>query len=113
MRKDFAPKYRIYTNGKNIVVAVSSYGGEKVRGVAKCAPEDGFDLEKGKKLAIARCALKIAKKRVKALDEIVNDGYARVDEATKNLLNMIDRANEADMAKTEAAFTLDNILKEL
>jgi hypothetical protein len=113
MRKNFVPKYRVYTNGENVVVAVSSYAGEKVRGVAKCAPEDGFDLEKGKKLAIARCALKIAKKRAKALDEIVNDGYARMDEATQNLLNMIDRANEANVAEAEAALALDNILKEL
>ena len=65
MRKNFVPKYRFYTNGKNLVVAVTSFQGQNVRGVAKCNEQDEFDLETGKKLAAARCAMKIAKKRVK------------------------------------------------
>ena len=70
MRKNFVPKYRYYTNGKNVVVAVASYAGRTVRGVAKCSDQDEFNLETGKKLAAARCAMKIAKKRVK---------YARIE----------------------------------
>lgn len=65
MRKNFVPKYKYFTNGENMVVAVSSYKGRTIRGVAKCSEEDEFDLETGKKLAAARCALKIAEKRVK------------------------------------------------
>jgi len=65
MRKNFVPKYRYYTNGKNVVVAVASYMGRSFRGVAKCSEQDEFDLETGKKLAAARCAMKIAKERVK------------------------------------------------
>ena len=45
------------------VVAVSTYAGKIVRGVAKCDPRDEFSVEDGKKLAAARCAVKIAKKR--------------------------------------------------
>ena len=65
MRKNFVPKYRYYTNGENIVVAVASYAGRTIRGVAKCSDQDEFDLETGKKLAAARCAVKIARERVK------------------------------------------------
>ena len=65
MRKNFVPKYKYFTNGENMVVAVSSYKGRTIRGVAKCSEEDEFDLETGKKLAAARCAMKIAKARVK------------------------------------------------
>ena len=65
MRKNFVPKYRYYTNGENVVIAVASYKGRTIRGVAKCSEQDEFDLEVGKKLAAARCAMKIARERVK------------------------------------------------
>ena len=45
------------------VIAISSYAGRPVRGVAKCDPGDEFDVEFGMKLAAARCNLKIAQKR--------------------------------------------------
>ena len=46
------------------VVAVSTYAGKTVRGVAKLTPGDTFSEEDGKKLAAARCNEKIAKKRL-------------------------------------------------
>ena len=55
-------KYKFYTHG-NRVIAVSTYGGRTVRGVAVCADGDNFDIEKGKRLAAARCNMKIAEKR--------------------------------------------------
>lgn len=59
-------KYQYYIqetkNGTN-VIAVSTYAGKTVRGTAKCHPNDVFDLETGKKIAAARCAVKIALKR--------------------------------------------------
>lgn len=57
-------KYNFYTDGKTKVVAVSTYAGKVVRGVAKCDANDTFSLEKGKELAAARCNQKIAKKRL-------------------------------------------------
>ena len=45
------------------VIALSSFAGRTVRGVAKCHPNDKFDVEYGKALAAARCGVKIAKKR--------------------------------------------------
>jgi hypothetical protein len=55
--------YRFY-NSKNKVIAVSTYAGKPVRGVAKCDPEDTFAIEYGEALAAARCNEKIAEKRV-------------------------------------------------
>ena len=57
-------KYRFYQSD-NKVIAVSTYAGLPVRGVAKCDPEDEFSLESGKALAAARCNEKIAEKRCK------------------------------------------------
>ena len=41
------------------------YAGKTVKGVAKRAPEDEFDLEVGKRLARARCEYKLRKKQLK------------------------------------------------
>lgn len=61
-------KYRFYTHtaadGTREVIAVSSFGGKQVRGVAKCAPQDNYDLEYGKRLAATKCAIKIADRRI-------------------------------------------------
>lgn len=56
-------KYKYYSDGNNKVVAVSTYAGRTVRGVAKCDPRDTFDEETGRRLAAARCAVKVARKR--------------------------------------------------
>lgn len=57
-------KYRFYF-ANNKVIAVSTYAGKNVKGVAKCDGRDEFDIEKGKRLAAARCNARIAEKRVK------------------------------------------------
>lgn len=63
MRK-FEYKYRV-DEAKRTIVALSSFAGKTVVGIARCAPSDVFDVETGKKLAAARCSLKIAEKRMK------------------------------------------------
>ena len=54
-----------FYNSDNKVIAVSTYAGKTVRGVAKCDPEDTFSLESGKELAAARLDERIAGKRFK------------------------------------------------
>lgn len=46
-----------------ITLAMSTYCGKVVKGVAKCTPTDDFDPEMGIKLAAARCDLKVCLKR--------------------------------------------------
>ena len=58
----------MFTNYKYVVtptkvIALSSYGGRTVRGIAKCHPGDTFNEEVGKALAAARCNEKVAAKR--------------------------------------------------
>ncbi len=80
-------KYRYYTNGKK-VIAVSTYAGKTVRGVAVCDPHDTFDLEKGKKLAALRCAMKIADKRVQRAESKLGEAEDIVDSAACHLDKM-------------------------
>lgn len=105
-------KYKFYTDGKRKVVAISTYNGQTIRGVATCAPEDEFSFEKGKELAAARCNFKVAEKR-----------YAKASKARFNaLINYIDAGNElshmdeylveAGNALMEASERLYNDLKE-
>ncbi len=67
MRK-FEYKYKI-DEEKRTVVALSTFAGKTVVGVAHCAPADEFDIDTGKKIAAARCSVKIAEKRMKRAEE--------------------------------------------
>ena len=69
--------YRLY-NTDNKVIAVSTYAGKPVRGIAKCDPCDTFSYEDGRDIAIARCNEKIAEKRYKRATK-------KFDEARKAL----------------------------
>lgn len=65
----------MYDNYKYVVtptkvIALSTYAGKVVRGIAKCSPQDKFDEEYGKALAAARCNLKVAEKRFKRADKM-------------------------------------------
>ena len=52
--------YNFHSDGKSKVICTAEFAGKKFRGVAKCSPNDTFDLEKGKAIAFARCQLKFA-----------------------------------------------------
>ena len=95
-------KYTFYTT-KNKVIAVSTYAGKVVRGVAKCDPRDEFDLEKGKELAAARCGEKIAAKRFKNASRKYKEACDMRDAAQRKVDKMIiyklDSANAYQVAK--------------
>lgn len=90
--------YKYYTDGNNKIVAVSSYAGKSVRGVAKCDPRDTFDIEKGKALAAARCSVRVAEKRnrrathefYKAV-QALNAAQDRVDRMREYMEDSIDQ----------------------
>ena len=73
-------KYKIIVNGTKII-AISTYAGKTVKGVAKADPRDKFDESVGKKLAIARCAAKIAKKRQKRAERKIAEAQRQLDAA--------------------------------
>lgn len=111
-------KYRFYqgktkTTGAPCVIAVSTYEGKTVRGVAACDPKDTFDFEKGKKLAAGRCALKIAEKRRKRaareLDKAIAANYASMQRV--NAMN--DYFNDARIAERDAKMDLEGLLRTM
>ena len=55
-------RYRVYQN-KNQVIVITHYRGKSIKGVAKCSPEDEFDLERGTAIAKCRCDLKLMNKK--------------------------------------------------
>jgi hypothetical protein len=92
------------------VVAISSYAGRPVRGVAKCNPGDEFDVEFGMNLAAARCNLKIAQKRNKrACEKYIEAAEAR-NRANERLAKMERYFCDSKDACDEAAEKLKSVL---
>ena len=92
------------------VIALSTYGDKTVRGVAVCSDTDTFDVQKGKELAAARCALKVAQKRLKR----ANDEYKFSTEIreiwTKQIEKNVKFMNDASTQFEEAVDHLHSLL---
>ena len=97
---------------KKKVVAYSSYAGQSVRGVAKCAPEDEFDVEFGKKLAAARCNVKVARKRFHRALERRDAAWERYTESEVQLMKEEDYVDDSNLALTEAEVELEAIMHD-
>lgn len=79
-------KYKFYEfvrNGQKYVAAVSTYAGRFVRATAICSEDDTYDIEKGKKLAAARCDFKVRQKRVKRAFAKRHEASMKLEEARK------------------------------
>lgn len=98
-----------FIRADNKVIALSSFAGKTVRGVAKCHPGDVFDIEYGKQLAAARCGRKIAEKRYKRANDKYYEIARRVLEVDKEFHEACDYlTNSYD--KLKRAFDLENSL---
>lgn len=73
-----------------VVVATSTYAGKTVRGVARCHPNDEFDIDKGIQLAVYRCNLKVADKRQARAARKVKEAQLALYEAQVFLDKMLD-----------------------
>lgn len=73
-----------------VVVATSTYAGKTVRGVARCHPNDEFDMDKGIQLAVYRCNLKVADKRQARAARKVKEAKLALYEAQVFLDKMLD-----------------------
>ena len=105
-------KYKFFTTG-NKVIAVSTYAGKTVRGVALCHPDDEFDLEFGKKLAAARCNAKIAKKRYMRSSKKFYEAYDEFEAARNKAIDMQNYNNDAWREFCEAQDYLYNLGGEI
>lgn len=119
MMKNFPQdKYSFYTATKvdgepYRVIAVSTYAGRRVRGVAKCAPDDTFDMEKGKALAAARCAVKVAHKRLDRANRKWNEADKQVRESKRHLEDMTRYYDDSVYALQKAEAAVEEIEKSL
>lgn len=95
------------------VVAVSTYAGRTVRGVAKCDPRDNFSLENGKKLAAARCNLKVAEKRKARAMRKYNEASVAMQEQLRFLDRMDRYAQDANMEVCDAKAELAALIQSM
>lgn len=102
-------KYKFFMTPDNKVIAVSTYAGKTVKGVAKTDPRDKFDEAFGKELAAARCAAKVAKKRRARAAKMMRKAQTQLNIAQRYVDRM--RAYEADAAKEyeEAVFNVTDL----
>ena len=109
-------KYKFYQykneNDGMTIAAVSTYAGKTVKGYAKCNPNDEFDIEKGKRLAAARCNLKIAEKRKNRAIKKYEEAARAADNAVMQFNRMkqyfMDSVDQIDTAAAELRELIEN-----
>ena len=102
-----------YFISDNKVVCVSSFAKRAVRGIAKCAPDDKFNVEIGKKLAKLRCDEKVADKRANRALEKYIEAEELLYEATKYFYDMKGYYLDSEHAHDEAIGKLISFEREL
>ena len=89
------------------IIARSTYAGKVVKGKAICHTGDNYSEEKGIKLAVARCAEKIAKKRAARAARLLKKANDQLAMAQKYVADMTayhtDAVAELAEAQTEVA----------
>lgn len=111
MRK-FEYKYKI-DEKKRTIVAMSTFAGKVIAGVARCAPTDEFDIETGKKIAAARCSVKVAEKRMKRANYCMTDATAGLAWFQKRVNQMRKYQDDAVSAYLAAVADLAEVEKNI
>lgn len=105
-------RYQFYTT-KNKVICISSYAGKTIKGVAKCAPDDEFNIEIGKRLAQLRCDLKVAKaryERAKIMYKAADEAYEKADVYRDK---MYDYEWDAEQTYDDAEAALNEFMSDM
>ena len=95
------------------IIARSTYAGQVVKGKAICHEGDTYNEEKGIKLAVARCAEKIAKKRAARATRLLKKTNAQLAMAQKYVNDMTAYHNDAVAELAEAQADVSKILSEM
>lgn len=104
--------YKYYT-GDNKVIAVTTYAGKTVRGIAKCDPRDKFDIDLGRELARARADVKVAEKRYDRASHKVDEALYARDEAERRVDDMYAYLDDAEYELSRARHFLDRLEDKL
>ena len=105
-------RYKYATDGSNTVIAISTYAGKPVKGVAKCDPNDNFSYDYGQRLAKARCDVKISRKRYKNANSKVKAAHEALIAAREYYSKMVEYEMDSFKAMDAAKENLANILNE-
>lgn len=92
------------------ILARSTYAGETVKGKAICHMNDTYNEDKGVKLAVARCAEKIAKKRKARAARLLKKAQDQLAMAQKYVTDMTAYHTDATAEYAEAQADVANIL---
>lgn len=103
---------RTRKDGVKEIIAISTYAGKVVKGVAKCAPGDDYFIADGEEIAAARCNAKIAAKRAKRAEKKLAEAEARLVEAIKYRNAMQEYAVDSAYALKVAEDELEEILSD-
>ena len=106
--------YKIYIDEKNKrVIAICRYAGRKIKTIAKCHPDDVFDIEYGTKLAIARGEYKVAKIKIKNASNKYLEAAKMADEAERKYDAMKQYYMDSVDLLDKAQAAVDNLIKEI
>ena len=100
-------------DGRKRVIALSTYCGKTVKGTATCDFDDTYDLEAGKKLAAARCEVKVASKRAKFAQERLDYLVHTAERLRVMISEAAQAAGETAAAAEEANNELKNLLENM
>lgn len=95
------------------IIAYSTYAGKVVKGNAIVHENDTYDEEKGKKLAIARCAEKIARKRQARSARLLKKAHEQLKMAQKYVDDMAQYNADVCAEVCEAQSDLQKILAKM
>ena len=95
--------------GRHVVKAVTTYAGKSVYAFAKCDPEDEFDFEFGKKVALRRLDLKIEQKRAATLAQRVKGCHKALDWLKLETKRMTKARNEAEILYADRKVSISEI----
>jgi hypothetical protein len=110
----YGEKYHFYHNADNgTIVCTTMYKGQMVRGIAKCSPEDNFDIETGKKLAYLRCKEKFSRKKLRRARSAYEESVIVEARAKNNLNKAVDFVNDSNYQLELATNELINFENEL
>lgn len=110
MKKFDNYRYVVLTNK---VIAISTYAGRTVRGVAKCAPNDKFDIKKGMALAAARCNEKVAQKRMARANKKYREGYEKFQAAREYKKKCLAYQDDASEQLAAAKYDVKRLLEDM
>jgi hypothetical protein len=103
-------KYKFYVTPDHKTIAVSTYAGKTIKGIAKTDPRDKFNRIFGMELAAARCAVKVAKKRKARAEKMLDKAQKECIEACKYVNKMRKYFEDADKELDEAKLNVKNLL---